>query len=635
MGDIFLKLFNHSMQAGWIILAVIPIRFLFQKIPKRYCILMWAIVAVKLLVPISVETSFSLVPQNQIFTMESQDSENINQIIPNTNNEQQMFEPVQSKTNQNETIENNTNKISISTIASVIWLVGVVIILIFSMIEYWKLKRRTAACLHKGEQVKVCDDIDSPFLFGLFHPFIYMPSNMPKEYEEYVFLHENVHLKRHDNWWKIVGFILITIYWFHPLVWLAYFLFCRDLEFSCDEMVIKNLSFDRRKEYSNALLSISIGKKQTGFYLLSFGRVEVKKRIENILNYKKPKFWIGLISLIVIAFIVICFMTNPIKSSNEESSIEVSDELERAITESVLENEDSFEHKSLKEVKSYLKTFSSDSESLEKEGCFVSVHGVNGSDAVNIWNTFIQKVNEQKAAQIVFAQFTDEGDAVLDYLEYNGSDFYHVCDSTRDEFFGTGERYYEETFPYLKLFEKTNDNGDNQKYLVLTTQKDLSYDMFYKAYYEESKEVSLAFEYRLLLTYVTGNANINLSEQEGEHDVSYNYDMSKILLPLDKIIQIEITNGNTGETKMFSALDSSNGFKDIMALYEKLDVTPDEELAYRYGYGYKMLLYGDNEEFLQDVTPYKDCVCIDGTMYDGQLNATTTQLLLKLDSLEW
>lgn len=345
-------------------------------------------------------------------------------------------------------------------------------------------------------------------------------------------------------------------------------------------------------------------------------------------NYKTPRFWLIILSIVVIVIIGACFMTNPIGSSTEYSGLEDTQSVEESKT-------GSYEHKSFEEVKSYLKIFSNDSDSLEKEGCFISVHGVNEANAANIWNAFIQKVNEQESAEIVFAQFTDEGDAVLNYVEYNGTDYYHVCDSSRDAFMGTGERYYEETFPYLKLYEQTNDNGDNQEYIVLTTEKDLSFERFYQIYYDDSREVSSSFEYRLLLTYVVGNENANVTGEESWNEVSYSYDMSKILIPLEQIAKIEVISGNTGKIQTFYVIDSSNGFKDILELYENLDVAPDEEIEIRSGYSYRMLLYDENNQLLQDVTPYKDAVCIDGTMYDGQLNGTTTNLLLNLDSLEW
>ena len=161
------------------------------------------------------------------------------------------------------------------------------------------------------DNIWLCDAVKSPFILGIIHPQIYLSSSTNEKEINYILAHEQAHLKRKDHWWKLSGYLLLTIYWFHPLVWLAYILFCRDIELACDEKVIREMNIDGKKAYSNALLACSMQKKIIAIYPLAFGEIGVKERIKIILNYKKPKFGSIMAAIITCAVVSICFLTNP------------------------------------------------------------------------------------------------------------------------------------------------------------------------------------------------------------------------------------------------------------------------------------------------------------------------------------
>lgn len=165
----------------------------------------------------------------------------------------------------------------------------------------------------------MCDRIDTPFILGVFRPRIYLPSNMSEQDVTYVLAHEQAHIKRHDHWWKPLGFALLTIYWFHPILWIAYVLLCRDIELACDEKVIKEMGIDIKKPYSDALINCSIPRRAITACPLAFGEVGVKERVKTVLNYKKPAFWIVLIAVIACVIVAVCFLTNPKDRQDKEA----------------------------------------------------------------------------------------------------------------------------------------------------------------------------------------------------------------------------------------------------------------------------------------------------------------------------
>ena len=198
-----------------------------------------------------------------------------------------------------------------SFVAAIIWLSGTAIMLIFLVVSYFRLRRRVRVSIPLRDSVFLCDSIQSPFILGIFRPKIYLPSNMDDRQMDYVLAHEDAHLKRLDYLWKPLGFLILSVYWFHPLCWIGYILLCRDIELACDEKVITKMDADCRKEYSETLLSCSISRSGVSACPLAFGEVAVKERIRGVLNYRRPAFWVIVTAVAVCIATSVCFLTNP------------------------------------------------------------------------------------------------------------------------------------------------------------------------------------------------------------------------------------------------------------------------------------------------------------------------------------
>ena len=328
MSGVFLKILNISIMAGWLILAVILIRLLFKKAPKWLTCLLWGLVALRLLLPFSIESALSLIPSGEVVSesITTNYSPSIDTgfvIVNNTVN------PIITNTLAPDP-EMNTNPMEIIvSAASIIWIAGMVAMLIYASASYFLLKKRVSTAIpligrfEPKRRVLLCDGIKSPFILGIIRPAIYIPSNLDRETMEYVYAHENSHIKRHDNLWKPFGFILLCVYWFNPLCWIAYILLCKDIEAACDEKVIKDKEKEYLALYSQALLTCAAPRRMISACPVAFGETGVKSRVRGILNYRKPAFWIILVSLIAIAVVAVCFLTNPKKELEQEPELNV------------------------------------------------------------------------------------------------------------------------------------------------------------------------------------------------------------------------------------------------------------------------------------------------------------------------
>ena len=205
-------------------------------------------------------------------------------------------------------------------IAAIVWIAGIVIMLAYALISYIKLKKTVSVCVPVGERILSCDEVKAPFILGVFRPVIYVPSSMSGETLDLVIRHETAHLQRHDHWWKPLGYLLLAIYWFNPLCWIAYILLSRDIEMACDEKVICDMNKDDIAAYSQALLDCSFPRRRITACPLAFGEVGVKERVKGVLNYKKPAFWIILIAVIACIVLAVCLMTDPF-STKEKSHL--------------------------------------------------------------------------------------------------------------------------------------------------------------------------------------------------------------------------------------------------------------------------------------------------------------------------
>ena len=320
MEKIFTVICERGISAGYVILAVIVLRLLFRKSPRWVMGILWALVAIRLICPIVVESPFSVVPKGPLFDKETsnlkseQEVQQINN-LPDQNQTagKQVAEIKEHTAKQDETKDFWTDKRKTDSkkMLSTIWLLGMLVLTGYGIFGRLRVEYQLRFAVPVEQQIWECDTIHTSFLWGLFHPRIYLPSGMNEETKRYVIRHERAHQKRGDHWWKVIGYVLLVIYWFQPLMWIAYWIFGRDIEYACDEHVIGNLSFAERKEYAQALLLCGSGRSRRLAGPLAFGGLGVKPRIKNVLSYQKPGRGKIAISLLVCVVVSVCFLTNP------------------------------------------------------------------------------------------------------------------------------------------------------------------------------------------------------------------------------------------------------------------------------------------------------------------------------------
>ena len=311
MAAVFLKLLNLSISASWLVLAVLVLRLVSKRSPKWMNVLLWGIVALRLVLPFSVESALSLIPS----------AETVSPAVV-------QFDPAPTITSGVSIIDNavnpslsehfaavptmSVNPLYVWTeIAGWVWLIGLGAMLLYALVSYLRLRRRVSVSLPVQDHIYLCDAISSPFILGVVKPHIYLPSDLDEVQRQNVLAHEQAHLARRDHWWKPLGFALLAVYWFNPVLWLAYALLCRDIELACDERVIRTMDESAVKTYSTVLLACSMPRKAVITCPLAFGEVGVKERVKNALHYKKPAFWVVAASVTVCIVVAVCFLTNP------------------------------------------------------------------------------------------------------------------------------------------------------------------------------------------------------------------------------------------------------------------------------------------------------------------------------------
>ena len=311
MAAVFLKLLNLSISASWLVLAVLVLRLVSKRSPKWMNVLLWGIVALRLVLPFSVESALSLIPS----------AETVSPAVV-------QFDPAPTITSGVNIIDNAVNPSLSEHFAAVptasvnplyvwaylagwVWLIGLGAMLLYALVSYLRLRRRVRVSLPVQDHIYLCDAISSPFILGVVKPHIYLPSGLDEVQRQNVLSHEQAHLARRDHWWKPLGFALLAVYWFNPVLWLAYALLCRDIELACDERVIRTMDESAVKTYSTVLLACSMPRKAVITCPLAFGEVGVKERVKNALHYKKPAFWVVAASVAVCVVVAVCFLTNP------------------------------------------------------------------------------------------------------------------------------------------------------------------------------------------------------------------------------------------------------------------------------------------------------------------------------------
>lgn len=310
MADFFLELVNISITASYIILAVVLLRLIFRKFPRKFICLLWAIAGIRLVFPFSVESALSLIPSAQTIpeNIEIADVPSISSGIDVVNN---TLNPIIAHTlTPDPTVSVNPVQL-VSAIASYIWIIGMIAILVYGAVSYIRVRKNVKTAVLLENNVWQSESVVSPFILGIIKPKIYIPFNTDEETRNYVIAHENAHLRRRDHWIKPFGFLLLSVYWFNPLIWIAYILLCRDIEAACDEKVISAMDGDTRKKYAYALLECAVNRRRIAACPLAFGEVSVKNRIKNVMSYKKPAFWVVIIAVITCIVAAVCFLTNP------------------------------------------------------------------------------------------------------------------------------------------------------------------------------------------------------------------------------------------------------------------------------------------------------------------------------------
>ena len=311
MNELFLKIINMSISASWLILAVLILRLVLKKAPKWVNVLLWGIVAVRLICPLSFESALSLIPSSETIPLdiEMAAKPTIDSGVPAINS---VVNPVLSSFAPPQHVLTSANPLQIwIPILNIIWLIGVGALLLYTAVSYWRLCRKVDTAVRYKGNIFQSENVSSPFVLGIIKPRIYLPFNMNGQDLEHVVAHEQAHIRRKDHWWKPLGFLLLTIHWFNPLMWLAYVLLCRDIEFACDEKVIKELGNKQRADYTQALVVCSVNRRMIAACPLAFGEVGVKDRVKSVMNYKKPAFWVIIIAVIICVGVAACFLTNP------------------------------------------------------------------------------------------------------------------------------------------------------------------------------------------------------------------------------------------------------------------------------------------------------------------------------------
>ena len=331
MRELFLNILTASIHGSIIIMVILLLRPVLKKAPKNMLCLLWLLACLRLMLPFEIRSSLSLQP----------DMEGMN--LPGAEYAEQMTSGFQSSTQdvilppvewedvpvQTPDMESSRQPVedaviyeidvplkvkileNYEQIVALLWMAGAAGLMIYSAVAYILLKRKVRDSVVYADGVWVCGSLESAFVLGFFRPQIYLSAGLPENAREYVLIHERTHIRRGDHWWKLLGYLTLALHWFNPLVWLAYSLLCRDLEMACDEAVVKTMSVAERKSYSAALLTCSVRGARIAACPVAFGEVSVKQRIKNVLNYRKPAFWITIMALVLVSMVAVCFLTSP------------------------------------------------------------------------------------------------------------------------------------------------------------------------------------------------------------------------------------------------------------------------------------------------------------------------------------
>ena len=310
MSEFFLKIVNMSISASWIVLAVLVLRLLLKKAPKWVNVLLWGIVAVRLVCPFSLESALSLIPSAETVSPQimMDRTPQIDSGVPIIN---QVVNPIISGSFTPQPMASANPLQILIPVAANFWVLGILILLAYTFISYWRIRRKVRTAVLLKENIFQSENVVSPFVLGIIKPKIYLPFHMNPQDMSHVIAHEQAHICRKDHLWKPLGFLVLTLHWFNPLLWIGYVLLCRDIELACDEKVVKEFDTAQKADYSQALLSCGVNRRMVAACPLAFGEVGVKNRVKSVLHYKKPAFWLIVAAVLVSVAVAVCFLTDP------------------------------------------------------------------------------------------------------------------------------------------------------------------------------------------------------------------------------------------------------------------------------------------------------------------------------------
>lgn len=321
MTEAFQRILSMSYSASWLIVAILGLRLMMRKMPKWGNVLLWGLVALRLLFPFSIESRFSMIPGRQT-------TEN----LPTMNY-------IDNPVFNNSAVSMNGD-ISATTIFSIVWFVGVVIFLVYFAIRYWRLLRQVNTAILLRDNIYQSEVVDAPIVVGIVNPRIYLPFTVKQLDVDYIIAHEQTHIRRQDHWWKLLGFVLLTLHWFNPLVWVAYALLCRDIEMACDEAVIRDLDNNGRADYAQALVTYSTKRQTLAVPPLAFGETAVKSRLKSIMNYRRVSRWSVAFIIVSCMFLAMCFLTDPVQAVETDMPPKIETEETIPPTTSTLDSTD-------------------------------------------------------------------------------------------------------------------------------------------------------------------------------------------------------------------------------------------------------------------------------------------------------
>lgn len=320
--DHFPDLMNINLTASIVIVFVICVRQFLKKAPKIFSYALWGIVLLRLLVPISIESPMSFVPERTEFSSMVEVNEVLPEIRFETPQDRADNEWHRENTPPGEPLAQVRRVLTAQDYLTFVWLFGIAVMLLYSFVSYWKLRHKLKVVVPYRKGIFIADDIDSPFVMGVFRPTIYLPGSLEPWERTFIVAHERHHIRRGDHIFKALGFLALTIHWFNPLVWAAFILASRDMEMSCDEAVIRKLGEDIRAEYSASLLNLATGHRLFAGTPLAFGEGDPTGRVRNLAKWKKPAAWVILICVVLCVVLAVCLLTNPETNVPDEPQIQ-------------------------------------------------------------------------------------------------------------------------------------------------------------------------------------------------------------------------------------------------------------------------------------------------------------------------